>query len=162
MDDTANLFPPMQYQAGWALMAVSLILLLIIFYIVVLRSTRKLKPEPLIVSLPRVAGGEERLSLIKNKYVKKVQEIQEAYHEGDISSRKAFQALSINLRNFTHEYSRSGAHAMTLTDLHKYNAPEFLRNKIRDFYPLAFEEAERTGNVDLAVNDVLQVIALWR
>lgn len=161
MNDEGSLFPPTQYDFIWPLLAVALVVMAIVFYVFLFVSTKKLKPEPIIQMLPRTASSMERLSLIKNKYTKKVIDIQSAHSEGTLSNRKAFQALSINLRNFTHEYSGTGAHAMSLTDLHRTQAPEVLLNKIKNYYPLAFEEANKNGNVELAVNDALRVIQLW-
>lgn len=161
MNDEGSLFPPAQYDFIWPLLAIALVVMAIIFYVFLFVSTRKLKPEPIIQLLPRTASSTERLSLIKNKYVKKVMDIQAAHAEGNLTNRKAFQALSINLRNFTHEYSGTGAHAMSLTDLYETKAPEVLLDKIKNYYPLAFEEANRNGNVNLAVDDALRVIQLW-
>ena len=162
MENENSLFPPMQYELGWGIIAACLILLVIVFLITLLRMTRKAKPENPIAVLPKMANAEERLMLIKVKYSKNIENIRTSYRNNEISTRKAFQALSINLRNFTHEYSGSGAHAMTLTDLQQKNAPEILKEKIYHYYPLAFEEANRTGNIELAVNDALKVISLWR
>ena len=161
MNAEGELFPPAQYDIVWILVLTGLIVMLVIFYLFVFLSTRRIKPEEEIKPLPRVANGVERLSLIKNKYSQKVTQIQSSYTSGSISNRKAFQLLSISLRNFTHEYSGSGAHAMSLTDLQQNNAPEVLLEKIRNFYPTAFEEAERQANVELAVEDVLKVIQIW-
>lgn len=161
MNDEGSLFPPVQYDIIWPLLAVALVIMAIVFYVFLFVSTKKVKPEPIIQMLPRTASSMERLSLIKNKYVKKVIDIQSAHAEGALSTRKAFQALSINLRNFTHEYSGTGAHAMSLTDLYQTQAPEVLLDKIRNYYPLAFEEANKDGNVNLAVDDALRVIQLW-
>ena len=161
MNAAVDISPPVQYDIAWVLIVGGLTLIALVFYIVLFQMTKKMKPEENILMMPRIANGAERLSLIKNNYAGKVYDIQKAYHNGDISDRKAFQALSVNLRNFTHEYSGSGAHAMTLTDLNKTQAPELLKEKIQNYYPLAFEEAERTSNVDLAVEDALKVIAIW-
>lgn len=158
----AELIPPKQYDIAWGLIACCLVVLAIVFYITVFKLTQKVKIKENILMLPRIASGEERLSLIKNKYVEDIVNIQRSFDADEISDRKAFQALSIVLRNFTHEYSGSGAYAMNLSDLQKTNAPELLLEKIRNYYPLAFEEANRTGNVSLAVQDALKVVSVWR
>lgn len=150
-----------QYDPLWAVIAIGLIVLVGVFLTLLLVMTKKMRPDEDVQPLAKMAFGEERLSMIKNKYVTQILAIQKQYAEGSLTSRKAFQKLSICLRNFTHEYSNSGAFSMTLTDLQNKQAPKLLVDKIRNFYPLAFEEANRTGNVDLAVNDALQVIQLW-
>jgi hypothetical protein len=152
---------PLQFELGWAAIAIGLALIAVAYYITLILSTRKLQPREDVSMLPTVAYGPERLGLIKSKYAKKIQDVQEAYNAGNISQRKAFQSLSVNLRNFTHEYSGSGAHAMTLTDLQRHQAPALLSDRIKAFYPIAFEEAEKTGDVNLAVQDALQVIQVW-
>lgn len=161
MNEEGELFPPAQYDPIWMVMIISMIVIAIIFYILVLLSTRKVKLEEMITPLPGTASGNERLSLIKNKYVKKVEDTVEAYNDGRISNRKAFQSLSILLRSFVHEYSLAGTHAMNLRDLKNASAPQLLTERIQNFYPLAFEEANRTGNVELAANDTLMVIQQW-
>lgn len=161
MNDEGSLLPPAQYDFIWPLLAIALVVMAVIFYVFLFVATKKVKPEPIVQMLPRTASSVERLSLIKNKYAQKVIHIQTAHNEGKLSTRKAFQALSINLRNFTHEYSGTGAHAMSLTDLYDTQAPKLLLEKIQNYYPLAFEEANKKGNVDLAVADALKVIQIW-
>lgn len=161
MNDEGELFPPVQYDPVWMIIAISLIVLVFVFYYLIFLITKKARPEDIIAPLPVTAVGGERLSLIKNKYSEKVVEVVGAYNDGYISNRKAFQSLSVILRNFVHEYSLSGAHAMSLRDLKEAQAPELLTERIQNFYPLAFEEANLTGNVDLAAKDTLMVIQQW-
>jgi hypothetical protein len=156
-----ELFDPLQYQLSWAIIAGSLIVLAIVFYIIMFFLTRKVKIKEDIKPLPTMANLAEKLSLIKNKYAQDIILVGEKHSKGEISTRTAFQSLSIHLRNFTHEYSQTGAYSMTLTDLNRTQAPPLLKDKIRNFYPVAFEEAERDANVKLAVRDALEVIQLW-
>jgi hypothetical protein len=156
-----ELFAPLQYQIAWAIIAGSLVVLALVFYIIMFVLTRKVKIQTEIKPLPKMANLAEKLSLIKNKYAQDVILVGELHSKGEISTRTAFQSLSVHLRNFTHEYSQTGAYSMTLTDLTKNQAPPLLKDKIRNFYPVAFEEAERNANVKLAVKDALEVIQLW-
>lgn len=156
-----ELFPPMQYDIMWAILAGSVLLVAIVFYVFLFVMTRKLKHKNDVMPLPKGLSNEETLSLIKNKYAENIMVVENQYKTGQISSKKAFQSLSIHLRNFTHEYSSSGAYAMTLKDLEEKDAPTSLRQRIQDFYPFAFEKAEKEGNVNLAVKDALEVIQLW-
>ncbi len=143
------------------LIGIGLVLIAVIFIYLVLLFTKKLKPEDFIKPLAKEVTGAERLSLVKNKYAEEIQSVQTRWDSKEISTRKAFQLLSISLRNFTHEYSGSQAFSMDLQDLENAQAPEILTDKIRNYYPLAFEEANRTGNVRLATEDALRLVQVW-
>ena len=159
--EESELLAPAQYDVLWLIIAIGLVVIAGLFYSLMFFFTKKMRPEDDVTPLAKMALGAERLSLIKNKYVEEIKEIEQQHLAGDLSSRKAFQKLSICLRNFTHEYSNSGAFSMTLSDLEQQQAPQLLVEKIRNYYPLAFQEAERTGNVQLAVQDALKVVQLW-
>lgn len=161
MNLVADLLPPTQYDLGWGIIAVAILVIAIVFYITLLLMTRKKKPEQVIHALPTVAYFSERSMLIKTKYTEAIRNVGLAHEAGDISTRKAFQALSVYLRNFAHEYSGTGAYAMTLKDMSNSQTPELLQDKVRNYYPLAFEEANRTGNVQLAVEDAVKVVEIW-
>lgn len=161
MNLVADLLPPTQYDLGWGIIAVAILVIAAIFYVVLLLMTRKKKPEPLIHTLPTVAYSSERSLLIKTKYAEAIRNVGLAHEVGELSTRKAFQALSVYLRNFVHEYSGTGAYAMTLKDMSKAQTPALLQDKVRNYYPLAFEEANRTGNVKLAVEDAIKLVELW-
>lgn len=162
MEEEGKFISPSQYNIDWGVIAISLLVLITVFYVVVFLATRKKKPEEDIRMLPKVAMGAERLSLIKNKYAKSITNVGEAYSSGEISQRKAFQLLSTHLRNFTHEYSGSGAYSMTLTDLYAAHAPELLLSKIESHYPGAFQKDNSENDVELAVQDALRMVQVWR
>lgn len=153
--------PLAEYNIIWLLIGTGLLVLAILFVALVLLFTKKLNPEDFVKPLDKEVTGAERLSLIKNTYTEELLKIEQQWNDKEISTRKAFQLLSLNLRNFTHEYSSSGAFSFSLQDLEEHNAPEILVNKIRNYYPLSFEEANRTGNVNLAVQDALKLIQVW-
>lgn len=159
MDNT--FFPPLQYDFMWIILAGSVLFVAIVFYVFLFIMTRKLKHKKDIMPLPKGLTQEEALSLIKNKYAENIMTVSSKYKTGEITSKQAFQSLSIHLRNFSHEYSATGAYSMTLKDLNDKKAAPSLRKKIEDFYPYAFERAEKEGNVALAVKDALEVIQLW-
>jgi len=156
-----DILQPLQYPLTWAFIAGSLILLATAFYIILLLMTRKVKTNFEVTQLPDEMGLAHKLSAIKNKYAQNILFVQQQYDEGSITTRKAFQSISVHLRNFSHEYSQTGAFAMTLTDMQQNNAPVVLETKIRNIYPVAFQEAELNANVHKATQDALEVIQLW-
>lgn len=157
-----QLLEPQQYDIVWAIIAIGLLVIAALFYFLLFLFTKKMKPEEEVEPLkPEVVNYYDWSKVLKDKYIKRVEVIDKNYEDGKISNRKAFQELGALLRNFTHEYSGSGAFAMGLVDLEKEKAPELLVDKIRNFYPLAFEEANRTGDVKLASDDALKVINIW-
>lgn len=160
--DTVDVLTPLQYPITWVWISGSLVLLAIVFYITLLVMTRKRKLKLDVPMLPGGLSSEEKLSALRNKYAEEIISIQTAYKAKEISTRKAFQSISITIRNFSHEYSHTGAFAMTLTELEAAQTPLMLQEKIRLIYPVAFQQAEVEANVDLAVNDALEVIRLWR
>lgn len=156
-----ELFPPMQYQPGWGWLLLALFVVLFLVWVTIFVMTKATKIDVKVVPLPVMVGDAERFSLIKNKYAEDIQLVGLLHADKKISTRKAFQSLSSHLRNFSHEYSMTGAYSMTLADLKNKNVP-LVKDKIENFYPFAFQEAERDGNVQLAVEDALKVIQLWR
>lgn len=156
-----SLFPPMQYDPIWFIIGIGLILVAAVFIALLLFFTKKVNPNHSLKALPQEVQGEERLSLIKTHYSGEIKELEESWRDKEISTRKAFQLLSISIRNFTHEYSGSQAFAMSLRDLEEAQAPEILAEKIRHYYPIAFEEAGRTGNFSLAAEDAQKLIMVW-
>lgn len=163
MSEDNLLMPPIQYDLIWLVIAVSLVGLVVLFYTILLSLTSKIKPEDVIKPLPDDSNSPpvDRMGELKNRYVTQVLELQKKHDEGKVSTRKAFQSLSVLLRNFSHEYSKTGAFSMSLNDLERSSTPVVLTDKIRNFYPFAFEQANKTGNVKLAVEDTLKVIQLW-
>lgn len=114
-----------------------------------------------MVGLDPLLSTPEMLSAIKNLYAQEISNVGEQFKAGDISRRVAFQHLSVLLRNFTHEYSKTQDNTSTLVELKSKGAPDLLVDRIKEFYPPAFEEAEKENNVILAVNDALMVIQKW-
>lgn len=153
--------PLQQYPPAWGFILASLIIIIIVFYIIMLILTRKIKIVD-NVEVISVMDMEKKLSEIKNLYAKRVIEIENLYNEKTITTREAFQKLSIVLREFTSEYSQTNYQTSTLQELEIKQAPPILREQIRKIYPEAFQAAESTQNVNLAVHDTLQVITLWR
>lgn len=160
MNVNTSLAPLQQYPPSWGIILGSILAVIIAFYIIMLILTRKTKiqhdvDEMHILSLP------ERLSKIKNKYAQEAITVQAQFNQKEITTRQSFQALSVILRNFTHEYSQTRDHVSTLEELKAKGAPDLLKKQIESFYPAAFQKAESTQNVKVAVDDVLRVIQQW-
>lgn len=159
--ETAEILTPLQYPWSWLFIAGSFIVLAIGYYLITNLMLRKKKKLQEVQPLPDSLSMVEKLSLIKNKYAEQVQTIQADYDSEKISTRKAFQSLSVVLRDFSHEYSQTGAYSMTLADLEINNSPMILQERIRAIYPVAFQKAESEADVHLAVRDTLEVIQRW-
>lgn len=153
---------PLQYPLTWAFLAIVLVGLVITFYLFVFFMTRRKKAREEVFVLPDSGLSYDRLAYIKNKYVEEAVQVGVDYDAGQLTTRKAFQTLSVLLRNFSHEYSRTGAYAMTLTDLKNNQVDISLQQKVQNLYPFALKRAEKEGNVKLAVADAIEVITKWR
>lgn len=158
----SNLIPPVQYDVLWAVIVGGLIILLTIFYVFLFAVTKKIKqpaPEP----LPDPLTLQETLSALKNKYVVKVTGVEEDWNAGLVTGKEAFQSLSVLLRNFSHEYSTTGAYSMTLSDLKNSNVNYLLTKQVAGLYPTVFSEmkVEENIKVEEAVAEVLGVIQQW-
>lgn len=162
MKEEGKLVDPLQYGLDWGLVSVCLVVLVLVYYIVLFFITRKKNNDEDIKMLPSVATGAERLSLIKNKYANNIKGIAKNFEEDRLTERQVFQALSIELRNFTHEYSGSGAYSMTLSDLYATHAPSILLSRIEESYPAAFQEASYNHDVNKAIEEALKVVKVWR
>jgi len=159
MTDNA-LSPLQQYPPSWGLIIGAVLAVLIIFYVIMLVLTRKIKVIDNVEEIP-VLTLEQKLSEIKNKYALEAQLVEQSYNKKELTTRQAFQKLSYLLRNFTNEYSHTYDHTSTLLELEGKGAPPLLKDRIKEFYPEAFQEAESEQDVTKAVYDTLQVINLW-
>lgn len=155
-----TLSPLQQYPPSWGVIIGAVLLVMFVFYIIMLVLTRKIKIIDNVEEIP-LLSLEQKLSEIKNKYALQVQEIEKNYINKNLSKRQAFQKLSATLRNFTNEYSHTFDHTSTLQELEIKGAPPLLKDRIKEFYPGAFQEAESQQDVKKAVYDTLQVINLW-
>lgn len=159
--ENTDVLTPLQYPWSWLFIAGSFVVLALGYYVVTNLLLRKKKTLKNVEPLPPTLTNVEKLSLIKNKYAQQVQMVQTQYEAGQISVRKSFQSLSVLLRDFTHEYSKTGAYSMTLAELELTDSPVILQERIRAIYPVAFEKAEAEADVVLAVRDTLEVIQRW-
>lgn len=159
--ENTEILNPIQYPWSWLFIAGSFVVLALGYYIVTNLFLRKKKVTKEIEPLPEDLNPYERLSAVKNKYAQLTSAIAHQYDAKEISTRKAFQSLSLLLREFSHEYSRTNAHAMTLADLQNNNSPVVLQERVRAIYPVAFQKAEVDADVHLAVGDMLEVIKRW-
>ena len=151
----------LQYSPSWLWIVWPLVGVAVLIIVGMFIFTRKLKRKHDVLGLDPLLSTPEMLSAIKNLYAQEVSQVGEQFKSGTISQRVAFQHLSVLLRNFTHEYSKTLDHTSTLVELKTSGAPDLLVDRIKEFYPPAFQKAEKENNVLLAVNDALMVIQKW-
>lgn len=152
-----GLFPPVQYSPMWGVLAVTLLVLIAAFYILVpvLMRSREAAREPAdsswIPEFPPVPLGE--------KYSGLIAEVESAHHRGELTVRDAHQRLSLLLRFFAWESSGLRAPQMTLADLREAHATP-LSDAVEQLYPGAFAEIER-GSVLEAAELARRVVHSW-
>ena len=112
-----DLAPPVDYSAGWLVVAGVLVAAVLAWNLGVLwwgrppRSRRSAPPRP------------AELDAVRREHLDRLDRIEAAVRDGSLDLRAAFQQLSATARSFVHEVSDVPATYLTLTDLRTAEVP---------------------------------------
>lgn len=96
---------------------------------------------------------------IKYEYLEKLNKLENSLTSGKISSRKAYQELSMLIRLFVYELTGIEAQSYTLKDIKKLNIP-VLYELIKEYYDPEFSKISK-GNIKLSIDKTRGVIQRW-
>ena len=134
-----------------------IIILLIIGYIIylIIKNSPKKKEKPVIVEPKKVYK-----STIKNNYKKKLNELEKELNEDKITTRKAYQKLSMIIRNFVYETTNIKVQYYTLEEIRPLNMDQ-LTKLVEEYYVPEFAK-DSTTKIETSLKHTREVIEQWQ
>lgn len=150
------LYPPVQYGAGWLLLVLAIVALLVLGGVLVhvLTRPRRLSTQP--SADPQLVLGQ-----LRTEYLAELDRVEQRVRGGELDARQAHAALSRLMRAYVNEYSGLEAPVLTLQDLVAQGVNPLLIDALgRYTYPSLFR---RGAPVDplLGVQAARQVVQTW-
>ena len=152
--DAPDLYGPFAYWPWWALGA------LILGLIVVLYGGLWIFGRPRgILEPPPPPPKQVDVRSVKQKYIDMIGEVAVEHSEGELTPRELSQRLSLVLRFFAHEASGVEAEVMTLADL-KYAQVPLIPGAVEQYYPSSFMRQAKQ-DPQQAIETARRVVATW-
>lgn len=134
------------------------IVILIIIIISIFISIKRFKRKKVIENI--VIPNYKDLSIIKNKYLLKIQELATDVNTQKINNRIAYQNLSKIIRNFIYEATNIKVQNYTLEDISLIKMP-ILYELVSEYYNPEFSKASG-GNISSSIEKTRMVIEKWK
>ena len=99
------------------------------------------------------------INSIKYKYLSKLNDLEKSLNDKKITSRKAYQELSMLIRLFVYELTGLEVQSCTLKDIKKLNIP-VLYELIKEYYDPEFSKISK-GNIKASIEKTKEVISRW-
>lgn len=99
------------------------------------------------------------INSIKYKYLSKLNDLELNLNDKKITSRKAYQELSVLIRLFVYELTGLEVQSCTLKDIKKLNIP-VLYELIKEYYDPEFSKISK-GNIKASIEKTKEVISRW-
>ncbi len=100
------------------------------------------------------------IETIKNKYLSRIENLEEEFNNQKISERRAYNELSSIIRTFTFETTNIDVRKYTLSDIQKLKLPN-LTKLVEEYYEPEFSK-EGTGDFLSSVERTKGVIVKWK
>lgn len=153
MQIDVNLKAPFSYS--WIPIVVLLIVLLLPFIYLLLKKLGvfNLKKKNILNFTAK------DINSIKYKYLNKLNDLDKSLNDKKITSRKAYQELSMLIRLFVYELTGLEVQSCTLKDIKKLNIP-VLYELIKEYYDPEFSKISK-GNIKASIEKTKEVISRW-
>ena len=99
------------------------------------------------------------INSVKYKYLSKLNDLELNLNDKKITSRKAYQELSVLIRLFVYELTGLEVQSCTLKDIKKLNIP-VLYELIKEYYDPEFSKISK-GNIKASIEKTKEVISRW-
>ena len=96
---------------------------------------------------------------LKYEYLLKLEKLENDLIDGKITSRKAYQELSMTIRLFVYELTGVEVQSYTLKEIKKLNIP-VLYELVKEYYDPEFSKISK-GNIKLSIDKTKGVIKRW-
>ncbi|WP_156761569.1 hypothetical protein [Microbacterium karelineae] len=135
MPGADELYPPVQYDGWWLLLAVAILIALAAGAWIVWALTRPPRARPAAPAAPLGA----QLDALRERYLAQIARVEGAYGDGDLSARDANAELSRLTRAFVNEYTGVETPVLPLDELAARGAsPDLIDALRRHYYPSLF------------------------
>lgn len=156
---TDELYPPAQYGGLWLLLAAGILLLIIGVVALILLLTRPPRPRDDDPEPQRPTA--ERLSAMREDYLRRIDAVERAYADGRLTARRANAELSRLTRAFVNEYTGIATPVMSLDELEAHNVhPALIDAMKRHYYPSLFRGGPVIDPV-AGANAAREVVNAW-
>ncbi|MCQ2570968.1 MAG: hypothetical protein MJ154_01845 [Candidatus Saccharibacteria bacterium] len=156
MSDAKTLFyGPITYSPIWFMIGLLFMGLAIGIVIAIIYATRKKEIKTistLKVSEPKIVN----MNVLRDKYLKMINEAEERYKRRQTKASQCHQQLSLIVRLFFYEALGFHADVMTLSDIKKSNYKK-LAELVDGYYPDEFDTLEK-GSVANAAEKARQIV----
>lgn len=153
MQGTNDLMPMFSYS--FIIMLFFLILIIVNVFILFKTKKKEGKHNKTIIVEPSIKDK----SLIKEQYLKEIDLLKNKLNNNEISSRKAYQSLSILIRTFIFEMTSVNVLNYTLEEIKVLKMP-VLTALVEDYYDPEFA-VDTKGNIESSIEKTREVIARW-
>lgn len=154
MQTTVKLQEMFTYSAV-PLIVTAVFVVLITFYLIYLI---KIKWKIGLKVLPERTARNK--NAIKERYLRELDKIEYKYEKGEITLRKAYQMMSLKVREFVFEAFNINAQNYTLSEIQKLNIP-ILYELIERYYKPEFSN-EYAGDFKTDINKTRGAINKWK
>ena len=145
---------PFSYSSSLLVFILILIILIIVFLIV----SKILKNKS--NGTPVVRREFKSLDIIKNKYIDKLNKLEDSVKGNKISNRGAYLAISRIIREFVKEITRIDVVKYTLSDI-KNLKMDNLYELVKEYYEPEFSYNSQ-GDIIKSINKTRKEIHLWK
>lgn len=156
MPDVDGYFPPTEYAPIWAILGISLLALIALWYVFLWWWSRRKHRMP---REAHAGNAIEQAGRLKGKYYGLIDEVEDAWRADELTTRAAHQKLGTLVRFFVFESTGRKAHVMTLEDLNEANLRS-VADAIEQYYPAEFAAVEQ-GNVPESAGIAREVVGTW-
>ena len=140
----------------WPIIVVLLLIILFTIYIFL----KQRKQERTLISVEEIKLLEPKnIEVIKKKYIKKIDLLENKIKAEKISVRVAYQHLSNIIRYFIFEVTDIKVHNYTLLEIERLNMPQ-LSSLIQEYYAPEFAK-QSIGNIKVSLEKTRKVIEEW-
>lgn len=158
MDITVKLQNPFSY-ALWPVILLGLLIIGIVVALILLKLNLKPKKKTEIVKEKPQPINMVDVNGLRARYLKQLDEVEQAFRSQKLTIRKAYQNMSIIVRKFVQERTGIKANTYTLEDIKKLNIPQ-LEALISEFYSPEFS-VKSEGDVYEALEKSRRIIEEW-
>jgi len=106
-----------------------------------------------------VIPTHKEIDAIKKDYLLKIQKLLDDFNNNKISSRLAYQSLSLLIRHFIYEATNIKVQLFTLKDIEKVGMP-VLYELVSEYYDPEFSKISK-GNIVSSIEKTRKVIEKW-
>lgn len=154
MQITSDLRPMFSYSLLTILFFLILILLNIFF--ILKKDNKKEKQSIPTIVQPNIQDKES----IKLKFLKEIDLLKKQLEENKLTTRKAYQRLSVIIRTFIFQMTSIKIQNYTLEEIKKINLP-IITTLIEEYYDPEFS-VKTEGNIIESIEKTRQVIQTWK